>query len=334
MPGCSSSQPGAIFLMGPTAAGKTDLAIELVQTMNCEIISVDSALIYRGMDIGTAKPTAQELAKAPHRLIDIRDPSEVYSVSEFRQDALRHMAEIVAQGKMPLLVGGTMMYFKALRQGIAAMPKTDPELRQQIQSQAENAGWDGLYQELLDVDPVAARKIHPNNRQRLVRAIEVCRLSGQPISGFWFGSKEDETGQVQTTDYTNWQEVSFGGLPYNVVNLATAPGERQELHKRIEQRFMKMLEAGFIDEVRALHRRDDLHTGLPSVRCVGYRQAWDYLEAKLSWSEMVAKGLAATRQLAKRQLTWLRSWPKLHWIETEDTAKFAKVRQIVKEHCS
>ncbi|PID44438.1 MAG: tRNA (adenosine(37)-N6)-dimethylallyltransferase MiaA [Proteobacteria bacterium] len=315
--------------MGPTAAGKTELAIELVQEMNCEIISVDSAMIYRGMDIGTAKPRSEELAKAPHRLIDIRDPSEVYSASEFREDALRHMADIAEQGKTPLLVGGTMMYFKALRQGMASMPGADPELRKEIEKQAERAGWGALYRELLDIDPFAAGKIHPNNRQRLIRAIEVYRLSGKPISGFWFDSNKGKTGQTETTDYTNWEYVSFGGLPYNVINFAIAPRERKDLHTRIEQRFMKMLEAGFIDEVRALHQRDDLHADLPSVRCVGYRQVWDFLDANLSREEMVAKGVAATRQLAKRQLTWLRNWPDVHWIETEDVGKFAKVRRIV-----
>lgn len=331
-----SGKPLAIFLMGPTASGKTELAMELVKHARCDIISVDSALIYRKMNIGTAKPTQQEQLAAPHRLIDILDPSETYSVSAFREDALRHMREITDAGRIPLLVGGTMMYFKALSQGIADLPKGSPALRQEIEQQGHREGWKALHEELERLDPVAARKIHPNNRQRLVRAIEVCRLSGRAMSDIWQEGSASTgsalTGQNVDTDYTNWEEVSFDGLPYNVVNFAIVPRERKDLHARIEKRFLKMLDEGFIDEVKALHQRGDLTPELPSIRCVGYRQVWDYLEGRISYEDMVAKGVAATRQLAKRQITWLRSWPKVHWLETEDTGKYAKVVGWIAQH--
>ncbi len=328
------SKPLAVFLMGPTASGKTDLAMQLVQQAGCEIISVDSALIYRGMNIGTAKPSAEELAVAPHRLIDIRDPAEVYSAAAFREDALHAMADITESGKIPLLVGGTMMYFKALSQGIADLPKADPRLRQEIEAFAHRHGWVALHDELKNADPVAAEKIHPNNRQRLVRAIEVLRLTGKRLSDLWHADSPDSvmTGQNQSKDYTKWEEVSFDGLPYNVVNFAIAPRERKDLHARIEQRFLKMLDDGFVDEVKTLYARGDLSPELPSIRCVGYRQVWDYLENRITYEDMVAKGVAATRQLAKRQITWLRSWPDVHWLETEDTGKYAKVVDLITQH--
>jgi tRNA dimethylallyltransferase len=320
--------PPAIFLMGPTASGKTDLAIELCRRLPCDIISVDSAMIYRGMDIGTAKPSPEELAEAPHRLIDICDPAETYSVADFRRDALTAMADISAQGRIPLLVGGTMMYFKALLQGLSSLPSADPVLRRQLETQAEQQGWESLYRELEQKDPVAAGLIHPNNRQRLLRAIEVIRLTGQPISRLWAPGDEDggsgsgrEGTAASVEDYTyftRWQADESSSLPYTVTQLAIAPSDRKILHDRIARRFRLMLDAGFLEEVRALMARGDLHSELPSMRCVGYRQAWSHLAGDYDQQEMVGKGVAATRQLAKRQLTWLRKWSGLDWLDSDD----------------
>ncbi|MGC8121746.1 tRNA (adenosine(37)-N6)-dimethylallyltransferase MiaA [Marinobacter sp. VGCF2001] len=309
--------------MGPTASGKTDLAIELCNRLPCEIISVDSAMIYRGMDIGTAKPSAQELALAPHRLIDICDPAETYSAADFRRDALAAMSEITARGGIPLLVGGTMMYFKALLHGMSNLPSASPALRAQIEQEAREHGWERLHRELVNKDPEAARLIHPNNRQRLMRAIEVIRLSSQPISSFWrarAGSDgvSEQSGIEDYTYFTRWQADESADLPYTVLQFALAPADRSVLHARIEQRFLAMLEAGFIDEVRALMARGDLSPDLPSMRCVGYRQAWEYLSGDEEYGNFVAKGVAATRQLAKRQLTWLRKWQDVHWLDSSD----------------
>ncbi|MGF1743267.1 tRNA (adenosine(37)-N6)-dimethylallyltransferase MiaA [Vibrio profundum] len=290
--------PLALFLMGPTASGKTDLAIRLCQQFPVEIISVDSALIYQGMDIGTAKPTADELALAPHRLIDILDPKEAYSAADFRADALRAMNDIVSKGKIPLLVGGTMLYFKALLEGLSPLPAADPEIRQDIEQQANEFGWQALHQQLQQIDPVAAERIHPNDPQRLSRALEVYKISGKTM--------------------TELTETKGDSLPFRVKQFAIAPQERSELHRRIELRFQMMLDAGFEQEVQALYQRDDLHPDLPSIRCVGYRQMWDYLAGKDSLDEAVFKGVCATRQLAKRQLTWLRSWKDLTWLDSND----------------
>lgn len=309
--------------MGPTASGKTDLAIALTRHLPCDIISVDSAMIYRGMDIGTAKPTPEELARAPHRLIDICDPAERYSAADFRRDALREMAEITAAGRIPLLVGGTMMYFKALLHGMSALPSADPELRVRLQQEADERGWAALHRELAAADPVAARIIHPNNRQRLLRALEVLRLTGRPISSFW-QSESSGTSAVATDDkrdftyFTRWQQDETASLPYTVTQLAVAPADRAVLHERIERRFHQMLRAGFLEEVRSLMARGDLHPELPSMRCVGYRQALEYLSGHCDYDTFVSKGIAATRQLAKRQLTWLRKWPGVHWLDTDD----------------
>ena len=296
----SEQLPPAIFLMGPTAAGKTDLALELARHLPCELISVDSALVYRGMDIGTAKPDRQTLAEFPHRLIDIRDPLDSYSAADFRADALQAMAEITARGRIPLLVGGTMLYFKALEEGLADMPAADPEVRAELEALAATAGLQVLHEQLAAIDPESAQRIHPNDPQRLIRALEVYRVSGLSMS---------RHRQLQ-------QAEQGAGLPYTVARLAIAPLQRQYLHERIALRFRQMLEQGFIDEVEGLFRRGDLHAGLPSMRSVGYRQVWEYLEGRLPMVDLEMRGTIATRQLAKRQFTWLRSWQQLQWLDS------------------
>lgn len=290
-------KPQAIFLMGPTASGKTDLAIALRQTLPVEVISVDSALIYKGMDIGTAKPSQAELALAPHRLIDILDPAESYSAMNFRADALKEMADITASGRIPLLVGGTMLYYKALIEGLSPLPSADPSIRAEIEQRAEQQGWAALHQELLKIDPVAGTRINPNDSQRINRALEVFYITGKTM-----------------TELTAEQGES---LPYDVLQFAIAPQERAVLHERIEQRFHKMIALGFEEEVKKLYERSDLHIDLPSIRCVGYRQMWEYLQGEISLDEAIFKGICATRQLAKRQITWLRSWQsELTWLDS------------------
>ncbi|MBU2895598.1 tRNA (adenosine(37)-N6)-dimethylallyltransferase MiaA [Vibrio hepatarius] len=290
--------PLAIFLMGPTASGKTELAIRLRKKFPVEIISVDSALIYKGMDIGTAKPDSGEQVQAPHRLIDILDPGKSYSAADFRRDALMEMHEISQQGKIPLLVGGTMLYYKALLEGLSPLPAANPEIRQQIEREALTQGWNILHDQLKQVDPISAERIHPNDPQRLSRALEVYRISGKTL--------------------TELTETKGDSLPYKVRQFAIAPKERSELHRRIELRFDQMMKAGFEDEVRALYARKDLHPDLPSIRCVGYRQMWDYLDGSGTLDEAIFKGVCATRQLAKRQITWLRSWDELTWLDSEN----------------
>ena len=305
----SNALPPAIFLMGPTAAGKTDLAIELSKVLPCELVSVDSALVYRGMDIGTAKPSKEILAAHPHRLIDILDPAESYSAADFRRDALTAMAEITARGNIPLLVGGTMLYYKALSEGLADMPAADPQVRAQLEEEALRLGWQALHDQLAAIDPESAARIHPNDPQRLTRALEVYRVSGMSMT---------DHRQKQSEESTKAAASGCSQLPYTVANLAIAPANRQVLHERIAQRFGQMLEQGFVDEVLSLRRRSDLHAGLPSIRAVGYRQVWDYLDGKLTAAEMQERGIIATRQLAKRQFTWLRSWEDLHWLDSLD----------------
>jgi tRNA dimethylallyltransferase len=286
------SLPPAIFIMGPTASGKTGLAIKLMEYFPIELISVDSALVYKGMDIGTAKPTADELAKAPHRLISFLDPSQAYSAADFRDDALREMAEITAMGKIPVLVGGTMLYYRALENGIAEMPQADLEVREKLTKEAEKIGWDGLHQRLLEVDSVAGERIHPNDQQRIQRALEVFELTGKSLT-------------------KHQKEAQIDALPYRLLKIALIPEERTWIRELAATRFEQMLEQGFLDEVKALYERGDLHADLPSIRCVGYRQGWQYLEGELDYEEMKERAVIATRQLAKRQMTWLRSEPNI-----------------------
>lgn len=288
--------PPVIFLMGPTASGKTALAIELVKRLPCDIISVDSALIYKGMDIGTAKPTLDELTQAPHRLLDIRDPAEAYSAADFRHNALQEIESIVAQGRIPLLVGGTMLYYKALLEGLSPLPPADPLIRQAIEEEAVQFGWQQLHAQLQAIDPTAAARIHPNDPQRLSRALEVYRVSGKTL--------------------TELTQTKGEGLPYRTLQFAIAPSDRNVLRQRISERFHLMLQQGFEQEVRALYQRGDLNPDLPSIRCVGYRQMWEYIDGQISYDEMVYRGIVATCQLAKRQMTWLRGWQNVTWLET------------------
>ncbi len=293
-----NKKPTAIFLMGPTASGKTALASALYKHLPVDVISVDSALIYRGMDIGTAKPTAAELLDTPHRLIDIRDPAESYSAADFRADALKEMADIVAAGRIPLLVGGTMLYFKALLEGLSPLPPADSAVRERIEQDAERLGWGALHQQLLQIDPVAGARIHPNDPQRLSRALEVFYISGKTL--------------------TELTQVAGDALPYLVHQFAIAPSSRELLHQRIEDRFHQMVAAGFEDEVKSLMARGDLHPDLPAIRCVGYRQMWSYLNGEIGHDDMVYRGVCATRQLSKRQMTWLRGWEGINWLNSED----------------
>lgn len=281
--------------MGPTASGKSELAFHLINQLPCEIISVDSAMIYRGMDIGTAKPTAEELKQAPHRLIDIRDPSEAYSAADFCHDATCEIENIFALGKIPLLVGGTMLYFRALQQGLSSLPAADETTRRFILEKANQLGWQALHDELAKIDPLTAKRIHPNDPQRLSRALEIYYLTGKSLS--------EHFATTKTSDQ-KYEFISIGLLPEN----------RAWLHERIAKRFHLMLKQGFLDEVKQLHDRGDLSPDLPSIRAVGYRQAWMYLDNKISYDEFVEQGIVATRQLAKRQITWLRTWPDLHVI--------------------
>lgn len=308
----ADTRPWAIFLMGPTAAGKTDAAIALHERLGHELISVDSAMVYRGMDIGSAKPSAAELARAPHRLIDIRDPVEPYSAADFRQDALGEMRQISARGKVPLLVGGTMLYYKRLVEGVANLPAADAAIRQRLEAQCQAEGLAALHRTLGDVDPVSAARIHPNDPQRLMRALEVYYVSGRPMSELW-AEQQPET------------------FPWRVMSIALAPQDRAVLHQRIALRFKTMLAEGLIDEVAALKQRTNVHYDLPAMKSVGYRQVWEYLDGEYDQAELLERGIIATRQLAKRQLTWLRSWPSLRWIDSQQPGVLDKVLKFVRE---
>ena len=287
----------AVLLMGPTGSGKTDLAVQLTEQLPLEIISVDSALVYRGMDIGTAKPALATRARVPHHLIDIRDPAAGYSVGEFLIDAQRAMLDIWSRGRQPLLVGGTMMYFHALTAGIAELPEADLAVRAGIDAQAAREGWASVHRELAEVDPQAAARIHVNDPQRIQRALEVYRVTGQSIT------------KLQQERVSVFADV-------NLIEIALAPLERSGLHTKIELRFRAMLEAGFVEEVRRLYERGDLSPEHPSMRAVGYRQLWRYLAGVSSLNEATEQAIVATRQLAKRQMTWLRRRTAAHWVDS------------------
>lgn len=281
--------------MGPTASGKTDLAVQLVERLPFEIISVDSAMVYKDMDIGTAKPDADTLRRAPHRLIDFLDPAEAYSAARFCEDALREINDIAESGKTPLLVGGTMMYFRSLLQGMAQLPSADAELRAELAAEAEAVGWQEMHRQLAHVDPPAAERIHPNDPQRISRALEVYRLTGKALS--------------------EWMQQPAPTLPFRPILLGLIPSDRQVLHERIAQRFDSMLKQGLLEEVQRLYARGDLDINKPAIRAVGYRQVWQFLNGEWDYATMREKGVVATRQLAKRQLTWLRSMPDLKNID-------------------
>ena len=293
-----SKLPPVVCIMGPTASGKTALAMQLFDTIPSDIISVDSALVYRDMDIGTAKPTPEELAKYPHRLIDIKDASESYSAAEFCKDALAEVVKIRAANRVPILVGGTMMYFKSLIEGMSPLPEADSKIRADIEAEAKQFGWQHLHQQLMAVDEEAGQRIHENDPQRITRALEVYRISGKTIS---------ELTQVKGPK-----------LEGDVLQFAIAPKKRLDLHDRIALRFEQMVANGFEQEVVKLKARGDLHEDLPSIRCVGYRQMWQHLDGLYDHDDMIFKGICATRQLAKRQLTWLRNWPQLEWLDMEN----------------
>ncbi|MCK5188575.1 MAG: tRNA (adenosine(37)-N6)-dimethylallyltransferase MiaA [Methylococcales bacterium] len=279
--------PSAIFLMGPTASGKTELAVQLAQRLDAEIISVDSALVYKGMDIGTAKPTLKERQGIPHYLIDILDPAESFSTGSFRKQALELMEDITKRGKIPLLVGGTMLYFNALYNGLATLPEANPDVRKLLDDELATVGKEAMHARLKSIDPESAERIHPNDPQRVQRALEVYELSGKPITQFFREAQQDQ-------------------IPFNKIKLIVAPQDRKLLHEKIAQRFRQMVDRGLVEEVRALYNRGDLTDALPSIRAVGYRQTWSYLQGEYDLDTMIEKGIIATRQLAKRQFTWLR----------------------------
>ena len=302
--GINSALP-VIAIMVPTASGKTGLALDIAAKVDSEVISVDSALVYKGMDIGTAKPTQEERAGVVHHLIDIIDPAQSYSVSQFVNDTNALIGDILARGKVPILAGGTMMYFNALINGISPLPKSDEKIRDEITQQAQRLGWSKLHDELRGVDPISGERIHPNDPQRITRALEVYRSTGKTL--------------------THWQQQEGEKCPYNIAQFAIAPADRAVLHERIATRFDLMLEQGFENEVVKLYERSDLHEDLPSIRSVGYRQMWQYLDGQLSYSEMRERGIIATRQLAKRQLTWLRGWEQVTWLDTFANDNLTKI---------
>lgn len=294
-----------LCIMGPTAAGKTDLAIALAERLRGELVSVDSALVYRGLDIGAAKPAY------PHHLIDLRDPATPYSAADFVADAVAAIADIRGRGRQPILVGGTMLYYRALLQGLDDIPASDADIRREIESEAELRGWPALHAELARIDPELAARLHPNHSQRIGRALEVWRMTGRPLS--------------------EWQQGTCGpAVNGRVVAVAVCPQDRKVLHHRIAQRFDQMLASGFLEEVTGLHAREDLTPDLPAIRAVGYRQLWDYLEGEVSLDVAREQAIAATRQLAKRQLTWLRKWPNLKWLLTDEAGTLASFEETSK----
>ncbi len=299
--------------MGPTASGKTKLAIDLLSYLECEIISVDSAMIYRGMDIGTAKPSPLILRQAPHRLVDTHDPSEIYSAAKFRADVISAIEEIINKGHIPLLVGGTMLYFHVLQQGIAILPPADHLVREQLKKDLKDSGLKKLHDRLSCVDPIAAQRIHPNDPQRILRALEVALVSGKTLT------------ELQLTP-------NLSPSSYLFINIALLPDDRNLLHKAIATRFQSMLDLGVVEEVEKLFKRGDLHENLPAIRTVGYRQIWNYLLNNISYIEMQELAIIATRQLAKRQLTWLRSWQKLNLFVSNDKENVKKIIALIKIH--
>jgi tRNA dimethylallyltransferase len=296
--------PVAIFLMGPTAAGKTELALALHEHLPVDLISVDSSQVYRGMDVGTAKPTPAQLARAAHRLIDIRDPTESYSAAEFRADAFHEMQDIWRAGRIPLLVGGSMLYFHALEYGLSLLPSADATVRRTLEEEARRVGWPKLHQRLRMLDPQAAQRIHPHDAQRIQRALEIVELTGKPAT-YW---------------YTRAPRAE---LPCRLIRVGICPQQRSELHERIRVRFKRMLSQGLVAEVERLRDRDDIGPELPSMRTVGYRQVWEYLTGQVNYNQMTERGVIATRQLAKRQLTWLRSYRAVHSLDSTDRALVA-----------
>jgi tRNA dimethylallyltransferase len=299
-------RPPAIFIMGPTGTGKTDLAVRLIGAIPAQIISVDSAMVYRSMNIGTAKPTPDVLAKAPHHLIDIRDPEEAYSAADFRTDALAAAAAIVTHGRIPLFVGGTGLYFRALLQGIADLPSADPAVRVRIDNQARRLGWAALHARLVQVDPQSAARIHPNDPQRIQRALEVFELTGSPMTELW-------------------QRTEQPALPFEPIKILILPQERARLYTHLEVRFQRMVEHGFVDEVRQLRERPHLDLTKPSMRMVGYRQLWQYLDGAMTWETATTKAVIATRNLAKRQLTWFRAERNVASFDSDDPAVYCEV---------
>ncbi len=311
-PGEAADSPIAVFIMGPTASGKTDLAISIFEEVPADLISVDSALVYRGMDIGTAKPDAQTLQRAPHELIDIIDPAEVYSAGQFRDDAMQLMGQGVAKQRTPVLVGGTMLYFNALQKGMADMPEVDEAVKQAIEQEAESGGIQLMHDRLKSVDPVSAERIHPNDPQRIKRALELYDFTGKTL-----------------TEY--WQAQAVHRFPYRRIKIALMPADRVELRKRISKRFDIMLQQGFVEEVEGLYQRGDLNAQMPSIRAVGYRQVWAYLDGEYGYDEMREKAIIATAQLAKRQMTWLRKETECNFIEPNalNTPKVLKNLKIL-----
>ncbi len=285
-----------VFVMGPTASGKTELAVELCRRLPMEVISVDSAMVYRGLDIGTAKPSKAVLEEVPHRLIDVCEPYESYSAARFCEDARREIAAIQASGRIPLLVGGTGLYFRSLEQGLSDMPAADPGTRLRLEAEAREQGLASLFNRLTDIDPVTARRIHPNDPQRILRALEVYEQTGRPLSAF----HQDDSGEA---------------LACRIIKAVVAPSDREVLHERIALRFEQMLGAGLVEEVERLYRRGDLNARMPALRMVGYRQVWQYLEGTLDYEQMKVHAVVATRQLAKRQLTWLRREQNATWFD-------------------
>lgn len=295
--------------MGPTAAGKTDAVMDLYRQFAGHIISVDSALVYRGMDIGTAKPDAATLTAAPHALVDIRDPWHSYSAAAFRRDALEEIEQATRQSRIPLLAGGTMLYYRALQYGLSPLPDADEETRRRLENQARDIGWAAMHRQLQIVDPDSARRIHPNDPQRIQRALEVWHVTGKPLS-HWFEHHQDSPA-------------------IDTLKIILAPPERADLHRRIERRFDHMLASGFIDEVQRLKEHPKIHAELPAMRAVGYRQVWQYLDGQLDYETMRYRGIVATRQLAKRQWTWLRKEKDAVWLDPSDKSSTRKIRQLV-----